>query len=289
MFRTVLILKKYRPEFLPGPERTKKMRKKLLILLATICAIPMWEGVQAQDHAGDVWVLPIETDFDFGAQNGDAIISRAIPVNSLYVGDNWRLINLAMITVADAPGGTPGFPGNPDPIPGPKVFGLGDLTDAVLYTSRAKSGLMWGAGIALNIPIATDDNLGSGKWQAGPALRLGYQGSAWRFGLLAANRWSFAGKSSRADVNQFLARLFIRRDLGSRWFFVSSPIITANWNGGAGQKWLVPLGAGFGRGMTADPVPIDLSLQFYSNIIKPDGAPDWVVRFGLTFPFQLPD
>jgi hypothetical protein len=27
--------------------------------------------------------------------------------------------------VADAPGGRPGEPGNPDPVPGPKVFGLG--------------------------------------------------------------------------------------------------------------------------------------------------------------------
>lgn len=241
------------------------------------------------DQANKVWLLPLETDFDFGAKNGNAIIFRAIPVNSLIVRDDWKLINLAMITIADAPGGTPGFPGNPEPVPGPKVFGLGDLVDGLLYTRITNAGLMWGAGVALNVPIATDDTLGSGKWQAGPALRLGYQGSAWRFGLLALNRWSFAGKSDRADVNQLMIRTLIRRELGPRWFFISDPIITANWNGASGQKWLVPLGGGFGWEFSRDPVPTNISLQVFANVIKPDGAPDWVVRFGLAFPFQLPD
>lgn len=80
----------------------------------------------AQEQAGQVWLLPLESDFDFGADNGNAFITRVIPVNSL--------INLAMITIADSPGGIPGSPGNPDPIPGPKTFGLGDLDDAILYT-----------------------------------------------------------------------------------------------------------------------------------------------------------
>ncbi len=87
----------------------------------------------SQDDAGRVWVLPFEVDFDSGAANGDAIIGRLIPVNSLIVREDWKLVNVAMVTIADAPGGRPGQPGNPEPVPGPNVFGLGDLTDAVSY------------------------------------------------------------------------------------------------------------------------------------------------------------
>ena len=242
----------------------------------------------SQDQSDSVWVLPLEFDSDFGADNGNAIIARAIPVNSLLVREDWKLINLAMITIASAPGGRPGSPGNPESVAGPKTFGLGDLTDAVLFTWNTKGKLMLGAGAAFNIPIATDETLGSGKWQAGPAIRVAYQAPNWRFGLLAANRWSFAGDSDRADVNQLLLRTVLRRKLRNRWFFISDPIITANWNAASGQKWLVPLGGGFGRAVSNERVPVNVSLQLYWNAIRPDGAPDWLARVGVTFPFQLP-
>ena len=234
----------------------------------------------AQDQSDRVWVLPLEFDYDFGADNGNAFITRALPTNTFLIRDDWKLLNLAMITIADAPGGRPGSPGNPESVAGPKTFGLGDLTDAVLFTWNTKGKLMLGAGAAFNLPIATDETLGSGKWQAGPAIRVAYQALNWRFGLLATNRWSFAGDSDRADVNQLLLRTVIRRELGNRWFFISDPIVTANWNADSGQKWLVPLGGGLGRALSTDHVPINLSLQLYWNAIRPDGAPDWLMRVG---------
>ncbi len=254
-----------------------------------MAVVGMWAAAAvAQDASGRIWLLPFEVDFDSGAANGDAIIGRFIPVNSLVVRENWKLVNVAMLTIVDAPGGRPGDPGNPEPLAGPKVFGLGDLTDAVLYTRTTSKGLMWGAGAALGIPIATDDRLGSGKWQAGPAVRLGHQVGSWRLGLLATNRWSFAGDPERAEVHQLLVRGFIRRALGTNWFFVSAPIITANWNAASGQKWLVPFGGGIGRSFEVDPPRINVSVQAYANVIRPDGAPDWVARIGFTFPVRLP-
>lgn len=264
------------------------MKSRSRVLLAMV-AVTLWAAAStAQEAAKDVWLLPFEVDFDSGAANGDAIIGRFIPVNSLLVRDEWQLVNVALVTVADAPGGRPGQPGNPAPVAGPKVFGLGDLTDAVLYTRKTSGGLMWGVGLGLGIPTATDEALGSGKWQAGPAVRIAHQVGAWRLGLLATDRWSFAGDSARADVHQLLARGLIRRALGKKWFFVSAPIITSNWNAASGQRWLVPLGGGIGRSFEFNPPQINVSLQAYANVIKPDGAPDWVVRIGFTFPVRLP-
>jgi hypothetical protein len=263
-----------------------KWTTKIALLLAVAAGCTTAAGAQTQKER--VWVLPIEVDFDFGAPNGDAIINRFIPVYALIVRDEWKLINIALLSIADAPGGRPGAPGNPEPAPGPNVFGFGDITDGVVYTRTTKGGLMWGVGAAFGIPTATDDRLGSGKWSAGPGVRLGYQAGAWRMGLLAFNRWSFAGDEDRADINQLLIRALIRRPLGNRWFFVSTPIITANWNAPTGQRWLVPLGGGVGRAFTKKPTPVNLSLQAYANVVDPDGAPDWVARIGVTLPFALP-
>lgn len=262
--------------------------RKVLIALVAVAA---WWAVaaEASDASARVWVLPFEIDADFGAANGDAVISRFVPLNTIYISDEWKIVNIALVTIADAPGGRPGQPGNPEPVPGPNVFGLGDFTDVVVLSPNNTKKFQWGVGLAVGVPTATDPSLGSGKWQAGPAFRLSYVSGAWRLGLMAANRWSFAGDSERAETHQLLARGLVRRQLWERWFFVSAPIITANWDAASGQKWLVPLGGGVGRSFPTRSASVNVSLQVYVNVVKPDGAPDSVIRLGLTFPFKLPE
>lgn len=231
-----------------------------------------------------VFLLPIEFDFDSGAANGDAIILRLVPTNTIPVAESWKLINIALVVVADAPGGVPGFPGNPDPAPGEQTFGLGDFTDILLYAPNKSKGLQWGVGGVFGFPTATDDVLGNGKWTAGPAVRLAHQGEHWHFGLVAGNLLSYAGDSDRGDVNQLLMRGLVRGTFNNGWFFIYSPIITANWNAASGQKWLVPVGGGVGKTFRVKSRPMNISLHVYGNVIKPDGAPDSVIRIGIGIP-----
>lgn len=237
-----------------------------------------------QANPEKLFVLPIEMDFDSGAANGNAIITRLLPINSIPIVDDWRLVNVAMVVIADAPGGVPGSPGNPDSVAGPNVFGLGDFTDALLISRTQANGLTWGLGAIMSLPIASDETLGSGKWSAGPALRLAYNSGPWHFGLLAGNLSSFAGDADRADINQLLIRGLIRRNLNKGWFLKYSPIITANWNAKSDQRWLIPLGGGVGKSFNLFSTPANISLEAYSNVVKPDGAPDSVFRIALTLP-----
>jgi hypothetical protein len=98
--------------------------------------------------------------------------------------------------------------------------------------------------------------------------------------LIAGQRWSFAGSGNRADVNQLLMRGAINRQLPNDWFFVSAPLIVANWDA-VGQDWLIPVGGGIGRQFTLGKFPWAWSVQGYYNAIKPDSAPDWLVRFAI--------
>ena len=253
----------------------------IMVLWSEAC---LSANTSSQANSEELFVLPVETDLDSGAANGNAIITRLLPVNSIPLNRNWRLINVATIVIADAPGGVPGKPGNPDPVAGPNVFGLGDFTDAVLFSRIQPNGMIWGIGPIVSIPIASDDTLGSGKWSAGPAARIAYNSGPWHFGLLAGNLSSFAGDENRADVNQLLIRGLIRRKLNNDWFLKYSPIITANWDAKSDQRWLVPLGGGVGKTFKLFSKPASLSLEAYSNVIKPDGAPDSVFRIALTLP-----
>ena len=259
-------------------------------LVSLVLLLALWiPAAGAKDGEARLWVLPFEIDADFGAANGNAIIGRFVPLNTIKITERWKLVNIAMVQIADAPGGRPGGPGNPEPVPGPKVFGLGDLTDAVVLSPNNSRSFQWGVGLAVGVPTATDPALGSGKWQIGPAFRLSWVTDLWRVGVLAADRWSVAGDPDRAETHQLLARGLIRRRLGERWFFISAPIITANWNAPSGQRWLVPLGGGVGRSFPLRVGSVNVSLQAYANVVKPEGAPDSVLRLGVTLPFKLPD
>ena len=211
-----------------------------------------------------------------GAANGDAAILRIMPVYTIPVFERWRLVNLGILTLADAPG-TPAFPGDSN---SRKTTGMSDFLHTSFYTPTPAGNFIWGIGVMVSLPTATDDSLGSGKWAVGPAFRVVYRTGLWNLGLIGGQRWSVAGSSNRSDVNQLLMRGAIRRRLPNDWFFVSAPLITANWDS-AGQDWLIPIGGGIGRRFTLGKYPWAWSVQGYYNVIKPDPAPDWVVRFSI--------
>jgi len=271
------------------------MRELIFLLIATLLAASgALCAAEEQGQASEpeeppkrpaFFLLPMEIDSDSGAANGDAVIARVLPVNSIPIGKRWRLLNLAIVVLADSPGGRPGSPGNPDPLPSSQVFGLGDLTDAVLL---GKQGGWWGFGMIFGFPTATDDALGSGKWSAGPAFRLSHRSGPWALGLLSGNLRSYAGDRDRGDIDQLLVRGLVRRTFNKKWFFIYSPIITANWNASSDQRWLVPVGGGLGRHFVKRQ-PFNLTLQYYRNVVRPDGAPHSVWRFGLTIPFRIPE
>jgi hypothetical protein len=269
----------------------KKLDRIFLLLAAVIVIHPAQS--RAQEAADDAlkeipnfFALPIELEFDSGALNGDASILRFMPLYSFPTYNKWKVVNLDLLTLADAPGGVPGQPGNPEPVPGNRVFGVSDLLHASFYTPSRTGNLIWGLGGLFMIPTASDSKLGSGKWSAGPAFRIGYRTGLWNVGAFGGQSWSFAGDDHRKDVSQFIMRGTIRRQMPNNWYFVSAPIVTANWKA-SGEKWLVPMGGGFGKIFDVGSYPWAVSLQAYYNVIKPIGAPNWAVRLSMTAAIKL--
>ena len=58
----------------------------------------------------------------------------------------------------------------------------------------------------------------------------------------------------------------------------SSPIVTANWETGHGDRWTVPVGGGFGRVFRIGEQPVNMQLAAYYNVARPTGASDWQLR-----------
>jgi hypothetical protein len=261
-------------------------RKHVAIFLAASWACVLAPILMPLAHAEEsrpatLFALPIELETDGGAENGDASFMRIMPIYEGPRFEDWKLVHLNMIVLSDAPGGRPGSPGNPEPVDGGRATGLSDIFHGTFYTPITNGDWTIGYGALASFPTATDDVLGSGKWTAGPAFRVTYRSSLWTLGGFGGQRWSFAGDSDRADVNQFMFRGTVRRELSDDWYLVSAPIVTVNWNAKSNDRLLFPLGGGIGRSVPIGRAKWAISVQGYTNIAKPEGAPDWSARLSV--------
>jgi hypothetical protein len=228
--------------------------------------------------------LPFKLTVDTGAKNGDAQILNINPVVPVTVGD-WNLVNRALIPIANVDGPIQG-PNNPSPGPGDGASGLGDINYSIYFSPVKYDKVIWGVGPSLNLPTASDDQLGSGKWSAG-ATAVALSTPSWgSMGILGRQLWSFAGDSDRSDVSQLLVEPFVNYNLDNGWFLITDLVLTANWKADSGDRWTVPLGGGFGRVFKVGNQAINSKLEAYYNVERPDGAPEW--SFAFTWQFLFP-
>lgn len=278
-------------------QHPKNKRNILKVVVASCFCLALLTAVADEKKAGgdmrsavqnpisSLISLPLKLTFDSGAANGDATIFNVNPVIPVTVGD-WNLVHRALIPVASVDGAIQG-PNNPSPGGGTQsASGLGDINYS-LYFSPVKYGkVIWGVGPSINIPSASDDQLGSGKWSAGAtavALTLPKWGS---MGILGRQLWSVAGDSDRQDVSQTLIEPFLNYNLSNGWFLITDMVLTANWKATSGNQWTIPVGGGVGRIFKIGKQAINSKLEYYYNIEKPTGAPDHTIAF--TFQFLFP-
>jgi hypothetical protein len=242
---------------------------------------------KAQNPVSSMYSLPLKFSADFGAPNGSAFTLNINPVIPVTVGD-WNLINRALIpALISVDGYIEGTPGIPEGYPSDdRVTGIGDINYSLFVSPAKSTGMIWGLGPSINMPTASEDEVGSGKWSTGPTGVVLFQPKWGTYGGIIRQLWSFAGDSDRSSVNQTLIEPFINYNLDDGWYLVTDMIITANWGAKSGNQWTVPIGGGFGRLFTIGKQPINSRIEVYYNAAQPDGAPDWQTVF--TFQFLFP-
>ncbi len=239
---------------------------------------------QAQNPLATLISLPFEQSVDFGAPDGSAYILNVQPVIPINLGD-WNLINRTIIPFASVSGDIGGLPGLPEGVQGGRVWGLGDINHTTFLSPADSGPITWGIGPSIQLPTATDPQLGTEKWSAGPSAVFLVQPAPWSVALLVRQIWSFAGKSDRDKVNQFLIQPFINYNLDDGWYLVSEPAFVANWEAKSDQCWTAQIGGGFGRLFTIGEQPINIRAQGFYNVERPDNAPEWVAKLSIAFLF----
>jgi hypothetical protein len=242
---------------------------------------------KVQNPVSSMYSLPFKFSADFGADDGSAYMMNINPVIPVTVGD-WNFISRALIpALVSVDGFIAGLPGIPegDRTARDRTTGIGDINYSLFLSPADSKGLIWGVGPSIMFPTASDDQLGSGKWSAGPTGVVLVQPGWGTYGGLVRQLWSFAGDDDRTHVNQMLIEPFINYNLPGGWYLITDMIMTANWNADASQRWTVPLGGGVGKLFKIGEQPINSRLEAYYNVVKPDAAPNWQLVFTWQFLF----
>jgi hypothetical protein len=229
--------------------------------------------------------LPFKFTFDYGASDGEASFLNIQPVVPITVG-NWNLVNRAIIPLIHTTGEVAGTPGIPNPIEGNGATGLGDINYSLFFSPVKYDKVIWGIGPSITLPTATDKEIGSEKWSAGPTGVVLFQPKWGTFGMLARHLGSFAGDSDRKNINQSLFEPFVNYNLPNGWYLLTDLVITANWDLDSSDIWTVPLGGGVGKLFKIGKQVINARTEAYYNVEKPDNAPDW--QWGFTVQFLFP-
>ena len=215
--------------------------------------------------------------------NEDDAETLGLEFESYFEVADFSVKNISYFEVADYPRPIPGQPiGNE--FPGVEIkTGINDLLTAFWATKKGKHHgkhhLAWGA--AIQLPTATTETLGSGKWSAGPSFDYEYESGKLFAGVIGLQLWSFAGDSNRKDVNFFMAKPFLVYQINEKWDALYMPYgISVYWKKPHGENIYLPIGGGFQRHLNKN---VNFSIQFFKNVRRPTAGTKYDLRFMLEF------
>ena len=243
----------------------------------------------SQNPVGNITVFPFQNNFNYGYGPYTRLQYNlnVQPVFPIMLSQDWNLVARTIIPIVNQPSSAA-----PTVCVSqfgcPSTFGLSDVQEQLFFGPKTKPGaLIWAVGPIFQVPSASPNMLGSGKWSVGPnAVALVTPGK-WVIGSLVSQLWSFAGPATRSNVSSFLVQPFVNYNLKDGWALTTAPVITANW-AATQNKWAVPLGGGFAKTFKDGGQLMQLSIQYYTWVTRPLASPqtDLKITWSLLWPVK---
>ena len=236
-----------------------------------------------QNPVASLISVPLQNNWDFGLGQDNAMkyTCNIQPVVPISISDDWNLIVRTILPVIylDPLSKNPMAPASLRE----SHAGLGDTTQSFFFSPKNPvGGWILGAGPVGYYPTATDEALGSGKWGAGPTIVALRQEHGFTYGILANQIWSFAGQQDRAEVNATYLQPFVSYTTKTYTTFSINTETTYNWQA---EEATVPMNFAVQQLVKIGKQPIAFQLGYRYYVEKPDGGPDWGLRFTVTFLF----
>lgn len=232
---------------------------------------------QINNPVGDLWMMFMQNDmtiYDGDLTEGDRLWNsfKFQPVTPFLLTENIRLINRPVIQLNSFETPSLGASG----LEWDRDWGLGDTILLQVLAPADMGENVYGFGLTHIFPTATDDNLGSEKWAAGPAALMFHLGEKWILGGVFQHWWDYAGEDNRPDVNLTDFQYVIRYKLNPLFQIGTGPNIQYNWET---NDLSLPIGFGMDSTTLVGRMPFRWGFDLEYYLVQSDEfGPQWNMR-----------
>lgn len=228
----------------------------------------------------DLISVPIQYNHDvgLGPDNGGRNITNIQPVIPFELNSEANIISRTILPVVNYQSTAPGNNG---------ASGIGDTLQSFFYSPKAltKDGWIWGAGVAIQAPTANKEELGSGKWSAGPTAVVLKQSDGWTRGVLFNHVDSFAGQSDREYVSSSFVQPFLAYTTSTYTTFTINSEATYNNHDGATEGWTTPINLMAAQLVKIGGQPVQFQVGYRKYVTNPTDTPEHGFRAAVVFLF----
>jgi len=233
---------------------------------------------QLSNPISDLVSVPFQFNWEQGVGDRDATrtVLNVQPVVPFSLNDDWNLIGRWIMPFVSQPSLAPGSDSS---------YGLSDILFSAFFAPKnTKSGLVWGIGPAVSLPMTDDPLIGSGQWSAGPTGVVLKMSGPWTYGVLASQIWSFKSTSDldRPRVNRAFVQPFLSYTTAHAVSFVVQSEATYDHEAARGEKWTVPINLQVSKVTRFGPFPFSVLGGWGYYAESPNIGPDRKLRIAFT-------
>jgi hypothetical protein len=239
-----------------------------------------------QDPLANIKALMTDNDVNFNTGTEEDEVSYGFQLQPVYAipfeKQGFNLVNRAVIPILGiTPGGQKSILGEPLPAGGSRTWGLSDSLLQFFFSPRTDDPWKWGVGPMVSLRTRTDDDLAGPGWGGGiGAVLVGNIGEHVSTAFIGGHVW---GDEDGFSTSMLQPMIFY--NLPNAWNIHYNNMITYDWNADSGgNSWTVPLGLAVGKMFNVGGGHgIELFVGPYYNVVRPDGAAEWALKFGLNW------
>jgi hypothetical protein len=241
-------------------------------------------GAKLADPTSDLWAIQMNFEalkfYDGDVNSGDPklgsdlVIQPILPIPLYGKGaDEWKVITRPVIPIIF---------GTPIPRGNDKFYtagGIGDIELELLLAApasftRLPKNLIFAAGLGLEFPTSTKDELGAQQYAAGPAVALGWKTPKWTALMFPTYFFSIGDRSDRKNSTPDTSKLSLIYEfiynLPNAWQVGLNPVITYNHRAAPGNQWNVPVGLFGSKTISVGGTPLNIKAGLEYSVVSED-------------------
>jgi len=241
---------------------------------------------KAADPLADIKALMTDNTVAFQAGPNDDDTSYGFQVQPVYAIPNDTKLNMIARAVLPIVGLEPGVVAPPiGSTPRPDIGSTWGLSDAILqyfFAPKTDAAWKWGVGPQLTLETRTNDRLAGPGWGGGVAGVVFGGSGQWSYGALAMHIW---GQEDFSISTFQPIVVYLVKAIPGAWIGYNNSI-TYDWSADSDNALTVPLGATVGKTFVFESGDFfDFSVGAYPLAVRPDNAPSWQLKVGLSYFF----